>query len=102
MRSGKFIRKLRQKEGLLLRQLASHIEIDQALLSKIERGERFATEEQIQSITRFFQIENEQLQILWLSEKICDLLKEHQSIANEVLVTTKQKILNQNGYKVEK
>ena len=41
------IRELREQNGLLLRQVAAEIEIDQALLSKIERGERMPTKDQV-------------------------------------------------------
>jgi transcriptional regulator with XRE-family HTH domain len=44
---GEIIRELREQKSLLLRQVAAEIEIDQALLSKIERNERMPTKEQV-------------------------------------------------------
>lgn len=49
-RVGEIIRSKREKKEMLLRQLAAKIDIDQAILSKIERGERKARREQIQKI----------------------------------------------------
>jgi HTH-type transcriptional regulator, competence development regulator len=41
---GAIIRKSREEKKLLLREVAAHLEIDQAVLSKIERGKRKAPE----------------------------------------------------------
>ncbi|MFZ0389183.1 MAG: helix-turn-helix transcriptional regulator [Calditrichia bacterium] len=51
---GQKIRSLRESQELLLRQVATAIEIDQALLSKIERGERIATKNQVIALADFF------------------------------------------------
>ena len=37
------IRKLREKRELLLRTVAAYLDIDEAILSKIERGQRMQT-----------------------------------------------------------
>jgi HTH-type transcriptional regulator, competence development regulator len=37
---GQIIKTKRETPGLLLRQVAAHVDTDQAILSKIERGER--------------------------------------------------------------
>lgn len=47
------IRKLRENKGLLLRQVAATLEIDTALISKIERGERKANREQFIKLAKF-------------------------------------------------
>ena len=39
---GETIRHIRENKGMLLRQVAATLEIDTALISKIERGERTA------------------------------------------------------------
>lgn len=39
---GEIIRKKREEKGMLLRQLAALVDINQAIVSKIERGERKA------------------------------------------------------------
>ena len=43
---GDIIKIEREKKGLLLRQVASALEIDQAIVSKFERGERKPSKEQ--------------------------------------------------------
>ncbi|MCD6365963.1 MAG: helix-turn-helix domain-containing protein, partial [Bacteroidales bacterium] len=37
---GKELRKIRESKNILLRQVASYLEIDTAIISKMERGER--------------------------------------------------------------
>jgi HTH-type transcriptional regulator, competence development regulator len=49
---GQLIRNNRKQNNLLLRELAAIVEIDTAILSKIERGERFPTDEQIQKFSK--------------------------------------------------
>ncbi len=44
---GGLIRTLREKEGYPLRKVAAFLDIDQAVLSKIERGQRKLTKEKV-------------------------------------------------------
>ena len=44
---GEILRKRREEKGLLLRQVAALLDVDTAILSKIERGERKAKKEQM-------------------------------------------------------
>ena len=67
---GKIIRETREQKGWLLRHLAAEIDIDQALLSKIERGERKATKEQIQKFANVLGLKKDELMIQYLSENI--------------------------------
>ena len=67
---GSYLRNLRIKNKLLLRELASELGIDSAILSKIERGERNATKEQINKLCMVFPKETKKLKVLWLSYKI--------------------------------
>jgi len=67
---GDILRKHREKHKLLLRQAAALLEIDQAILSKIERNERKATKEQLNLFSKIYKLDLEKLQVLWLGEKI--------------------------------
>jgi transcriptional regulator with XRE-family HTH domain len=44
---GIFFRKMREEKGLLLRQVAAVTELDQAIISRIENGDRLPTKEQL-------------------------------------------------------
>ena len=56
---GQKIRELREEQNLLLRQVAAHLEVDTALMSKIERGERKASRQQVVEIARFLKANEE-------------------------------------------
>lgn len=68
--TGEIIREKREKKGLLLRHISVQMDIDTALLSKIERGERKATREQIIKFADILELDKEFLLIKYLSEKI--------------------------------
>lgn len=92
---GEILRQLREEKGLLLRQVAAELEIDTALLSKIERGERNLKREQVLRISKLFNIPENDMIMIWLSDKIIDLIKE-ESNAVEILKTTMRKIKANN------
>ncbi|MCS6934306.1 MAG: helix-turn-helix domain-containing protein [Chitinophagales bacterium] len=68
--TGEIIREKREKKGLLLRHVSAQLDIDTAILSKIERGERKATKQQIIKLADILEIDKETLLIQYLSEKI--------------------------------
>ena len=88
---GDKIRALRESKSMLLRELASEIKIDQALLSKIERGERIATKKQAISIAVFFKVNREEFLSQWLGEKIAYELKDEE-LASEALKVAEEEI----------
>jgi len=68
--TGEIIREQREKKGLLLRQVAAQLDIDTAILSKLERGERKATREQISKIAEILDLDKDSIMVQYLSEKI--------------------------------
>ncbi|HEY8956677.1 helix-turn-helix transcriptional regulator [Chitinophaga sp.] len=88
---GETIRRLREKKGLLLRQVAAALEIDTALISKIERGERKAQKEQVGKLAELLEINTEELMVTWLSDKIVDLLEE-EPLAHKVLKNSEKRL----------
>lgn len=67
---GETIRKLREDKELPLRTVAAYLDIDQAILSKIERGQRNASREQVIKLAEFFNIKENDLLVAWLSDKL--------------------------------
>ncbi|MEY3411782.1 MAG: hypothetical protein RIQ70_468 [Bacteroidota bacterium] len=72
---GEKIRTIRESKSLLLRQVAAHLEIDTALISKIERGERRLTRGQVIKLSNFYSVTEEELLTLWLSDKLLDTIE---------------------------
>ena len=77
--TGKILRSQRESKGLFLRQVAAKLDIDTAILSKIERGERKPTREQISKLADILELNRDTLIIQFMSEKIA------YEIANEEL-----------------
>jgi predicted nucleotidyltransferase len=67
---GDSIRKLREEKKLPLRTVAAFLDIDQAILSKMERGKRKATREQVIKLASYFKTEENDLLVAWLSDKL--------------------------------
>jgi len=67
---GEKIRKLRVEKHLPLRVLSAYLDIDQAILSKIERGKRRAARVMIVRLAAYFDFPEDDLTIAWLSDKI--------------------------------
>lgn len=85
------IRGLREKKGYLLRQVASEIDIDQALLSKIERSERLPTKEQVIRLAKFYNTSENELLVAFMSDKLVnDLYRE--DFALEALKMAEKKV----------
>jgi transcriptional regulator with XRE-family HTH domain len=67
---GEHIRTLREANNILLRQLAAKLDVDQAMLSKMERGERSFRREDIDTLAKIFKQPKKELITLWLADKI--------------------------------
>jgi len=71
---GQKIKLLRESKSLLQKHLAYALQIDTPLYSKIERGERSAKREQVLVIAKTLKVDKNELLILWLADKILDLV----------------------------
>lgn len=88
---GEIIRAKRESNGLLLRQVASYLEIDLAILSKIERGERKPTRANIVKIAEILKLNEDELMIQFISDKIAYEIAD-EAIANKVLKVAEKKV----------
>jgi len=83
---GNRIRNLREEQNLLLRQVASLLEMDTAQLSKIERGERQAKKETVLKIASILKVEEKELKTLWLADQIYDVVKDDENALQAMMV----------------
>lgn len=88
---GQRIRELREKNKLLLRQVAAQIEVDTGLMSKIERGERNPSKEQVVKIAKCLDTDQDELLTLWLADKVESAVGEEKKIALDALDIVKKK-----------
>ncbi|HCM59271.1 MAG TPA: hypothetical protein DIS74_02640 [Bacteroidales bacterium] len=85
------IRELRLQKGDPLRKVAAFLDIDQAILSKIENGKRTATRENVLKLEEYFRLVSGTLLLLWLSDKIVSELGEEE-LAMEAIRLAEKKI----------
>jgi len=75
---GATIRELREEKKLPLRVVSAYLDMDQAILSKIERGQRRANRELVTKFATFFNVNEDDLMVAWLSDKIIYEVKEEE------------------------
>jgi Fic family protein/DNA-binding XRE family transcriptional regulator len=68
----KLLKTSREKKGLLLREVAQQLGVDQALVSKFESGSRKPTREQVVKLAAILNIHTDDLLVAWLKDKILD------------------------------
>lgn len=88
---GQRIRELRTRQNLLLRQVASKLEVDTSIISKMERGERPIKKEQIPILAEILKADGEELLTLWLTDQVMDIIKG-EPLADEALKSVTKKI----------
>ena len=72
---GQELRKIRESKNILLRQVASYLEIDTAMISKVERGERRLNRQQVIKIAEYYNVKQEKLLTLWVCDKVLDVVE---------------------------
>lgn len=88
---GETIRQLRVEKELPLRTVAAYLNIDQAILSKIERGQRNANRKQVVKLAKYFKIKESDLLVSWLSDKLVHELAD-EKLALDALKIAEEKI----------
>lgn len=90
---GERIRELRTKQNLLLRQLASQLDVDTSIISKVERGDRQLKKEQIPFLAQILKADVEELQTLWLADQLYNMV-QGEPMADQALKSVTKKIKN--------
>ena len=88
---GEIIRERREQKGFLLRQVAAKLDIDNAILSKIERGERKPTRDHILKLADILELNTEELLIQFLSDKIAYEIADEE-VATQTLRLAEKKV----------
>lgn len=68
----------RTTKGLLTREVAHLLGIDQALISKFENGKRTPTRTQLVKLAEIYTVNEKKLLVPWLSEKIANQLQDEE------------------------
>lgn len=67
---GQYLRELRKDKGQTLHQVSVGTDIDSPLLSKLERGERLPTDEQIKKLAKYYKVAETNLKVKATAERI--------------------------------
>lgn len=88
---GSQIKQLREQQQLPLRTVAAFLDIDQASLSKIEHGRRKASREQVIKLAKYFNSNENQLLVAWLSDKLAHEIQD-EDLAKQALKAAEKKV----------
>ena len=88
---GQQLRELREKSELPLRKVAAAIDIDQSILSKIERGERRASREQIIRLAQLFKVSQKEMLINYFSDRVLYEIAD-EDFASDILKVAEAKV----------
>jgi Fic family protein len=94
------IKEARQKKGMLVREVAQALGIDQALVSKFESGARKPTKEQVRLLATLLGLDEKELRLAWLKEKVLYELANDE-LALEALMAAEQSIKEIRSQKKE-
>ena len=87
---GHTIRQLRIEKGEPLRTVAAYLDIDQAILSKIETGKRQARRSHIIKLANYFKVNREELIVNWLSSRILYELQDEELAGKAIQLAEEQ------------
>ncbi len=91
---GEIIKNARLDKGLDQKDVQSETGIDHSLLSRLEKGERMPSREQVFHLADFYKLERNHLLIAWKSDKIISAMKEDDlKLVEEILEIVKKKII---------
>lgn len=87
---GDLIRNTREEKELLLRHIAAALDVDTALVSKIERGEKIAKREHVLALAQLFNINPEELIALWLADQVYTLVANEEQALDALRVAEEE------------
>lgn len=88
---GEKLRQLREQNKLPLRKVAALLDIDVAILSKMERGERKLTKDVVLKLASTYKYDENELLVLFLSDKIVYELQDEE-LGIDALKVAEEKI----------
>lgn len=96
MALGKYIKELRDKKGLFLRQVGSALELDNAFISKVENEEKLLPKKHLERLADFLEVPLNELLVLWLSDKIMSLIDDKE-VGKQALKSVLKDLEKKNG-----
>jgi len=95
---GEKLRHIREEKELPLRKVAALLDIDVAILSKMERGERKITKEVVLKLANIYDYNSDELLVLFLSDKILSEI-QNEELGIEALKVAEERAKYLKSYK---
>jgi Fic family protein len=92
------LKEKRLAQALKVKEVAARAKIDQALISKIEKGERLPSERQLAALAEVYALDYQELRAAWLAEKVVNLVR-YEPYAAEVLALAESRVEYLRGEK---
>jgi transcriptional regulator with XRE-family HTH domain len=73
---GDKLRQLRDEKNLMQREVGAVIEVDGAFISKVENNEKPINRKHLATLSKFFKVQEDELQTLWLADKLRLIIRE--------------------------
>lgn len=90
MTLGQKIKELREKAGLKQRELAYQLGIGEGFLSKVESDQKPLKREDLTKLKILFQIPIEELESLWLANKVYTIIRNEETALTALKVAEEQ------------
>lgn len=98
---GQVIKSLRLKHQKTLREVAAFLELDQAILSKMENGKRPITEKIVRQLSQFFEEDEHQLHNLLVADRLYKII-ENEKDAVDIMALLESRIEYQTKIGMER
>jgi predicted nucleotidyltransferase len=85
------IKRFRKEKKVTLRVVAAYLDIDQAILSKIENGKRDANRDLVTKLAEYYKVNEKDLAVSWLSDKLLNDI-DNEDLALEAFKVAEEKI----------
>jgi len=85
------IKRFRKEKKVTLRVVAAYLDIDQAILSKIENGKRDANRDLVTKLAKYYKVNEKDLAVSWLSDKLLNDI-DNEDLALEAFKVAEEKI----------
>lgn len=95
---GEKLRRIREEKVLSLRKVAALLDIDVAILSKMERGERRITKEVVLKLADIYNYNEDELLVSFLSDKILYEIQD-EDLGIEALKVAEERVKYLNANK---
>jgi transcriptional regulator with XRE-family HTH domain len=87
---GSLIRSKREENEMLLRHLAAKLDIDTAMLSKIERGERTAKRDHVDGLVNILSLNKTDAISLWLADQVYAVVADEEEALQALIVAEEE------------